>query len=119
MITITHGDTIMQPVLVLDGYESRRRVGNVVHRILGRNDPDITFHPAGLRTGQLQLFFLAAAPAIECESHHAMAGSFRLVDDDVPDAGMDYVPAEGEIGTRRDPQTGRYIVTVPFQEVLL
>lgn len=116
-VTITHGAVIMTPRLVLDGYESVRSSGNLAHEVLGSNEPDITFGTASLRRGRLQLFFLTQTPAIACEVQHIQPGVFTLVDTDISSAGMTYVPV-GEITTRPDPRTGRWIVTIDYREVL-
>lgn len=114
--TITNGDTISSPTLSLI-YETERRSPNVVHTIIGRAAPDITLHPAGLRTGMHEFLFLTHSPAVACAQLHARAGVFTLDDTDVPLASMRYVVA-GTIRTALDRDTlTRWIVTVEFQEV--
>lgn len=115
-VTITLGATTLHPTLVL-GYESTRRSGNIVHTILGREDPDITFGPAGLRTGKLQVFCLDQTDALATEALHTESGVFALADPDLPGIDMSYVPS-GDIRARLDNRTViRWVVEIDYQEV--
>ncbi|MCU1439997.1 MAG: hypothetical protein JWP85_994 [Rhodoglobus sp.] len=114
--TITRGATVLSPTLVL-GYESSRRSGNIVHKILGREDPDVTFAPAGLRTGTLRIFCLDQTDAIATEALHTEVGVFVLADPEVAGIDMSYVPS-GDIRSRLDDRTvTRWVVEIDYQEV--
>ncbi|PRY70196.1 hypothetical protein B0I08_101324 [Glaciihabitans tibetensis] len=119
MTTITTpSGTVITPTLVL-GYASGRESANIVHTIFGRSDPDVTFLPAPLRTGSLELLFATRATAWAALTAHAAAGSFRLADTDLPELNMRYVPT-GQLSISLDPQTlVQWLVTVPYSEVIL
>lgn len=114
--SITLGPTTLHPTLVL-GYRSIRTSGNQIHPILNREDPDVTFAPAGLRTGTLRFLCDTLADAAALEQLHTNAGTFSFEDDDAPGVAMYYVPA-GDIEMELDPDTRqRWTVSIDFQEV--
>lgn len=114
--TITRGLESVSPYLVL-GFRSTRAHGNIIHPIENSVDPDVTFAPAGLRTGTMRLFFLNAADALEAEQLHTLVGVFTLVDTALPLSNMSYVPV-GDIDMEFDEATQkRWTVTVRYQEV--
>lgn len=116
MSTITIGATVITPTVV-DGYESSRQSGNIVHQILGTSSPDVTFRPAQLRRGSLRLVFASEAAAKAAEDAHATAGTCELSDGDVETVDMVYV-VDGEIRRTLDDATRHvWVVTVDFQEV--
>lgn len=96
------------------GHSTARTSGNVIHPIIGRDAPNVTLHPAGLRSGTLTLLFDDAESATYCEAMHAEGGVFTLYRTGLPWATMAYV-TNGRIGMEIN-QT-RYSVTVDFQEV--
>lgn len=116
-VTITHAGVMMTPAIVLDGYESDRTLGTRAHDVIGSSDPDVTYGAASLRRGTLRLVFTTQAAAVQCEVQHIQTGTFTLVDTDVSSVGMTYVPIE-RLTTRLDNQTGWWVVTVPYREVL-
>lgn len=105
--------------LVIDGYDSSRQSGTVVHPIAGRADPDVTLAPAGLRTGTLRLVFADETDAKTAEDEHAEARAFTLSDDDRATVAMYYVVDAGGDITRSLDDTTRdaWVVEVPFQEI--
>jgi hypothetical protein len=114
--TLTKDATVITPVQTL-GYSSTQQTGNIVHAVVGRNDPDISFAAAGLRTGTLSFLFLTLADALACRSLHASVGITVLADTDLPGIGMRYV-ASGAIDVELDDESRLlWIVSVEFQEV--
>lgn len=114
---ITHGAGTITPEVV-DGYEAVRQARSIVHNIIGRPDPDVTFRPAGLRSGTLSLVFATSARAHAAASVLAVPGRFNLTDVAVPEVSMAFVVAGGEISVQLDSATRTvWTVTIPFQEV--
>lgn len=117
--TIAHSGGLISPEVV-DGYEATREVRTIVHPILGRSDPDITFRPAGLRAGTLKLVFGTGAAAEAAEAVLVVPQVFALSDSSVPEVSMSFVVGpEGQATTRAlDAPTRKvWVVEVPFQEV--
>lgn len=114
---ITHASGEIVPEVV-NGFEGSSEVRSIVHTVLGREDPDITFRPAGLRRGTLLLVFADGASANAAAAVLRIPQQFTLSDEDVPEVGMDFVVAGGDVRQTLDPETRTvWIVTVPFQEV--
>lgn len=111
---ITHEDGTISPD-VIEEYEVVQTAGNIIHPILGRADPDVTFRPAGLRTGTLALSFALEADAEDARAAHATGTVFTLIAPDRPTLEMVYVLA-GTLTVGRV-AAGRWIVTLEFQEV--
>lgn len=115
--TITYTGGTITPAVV-NGFDSSRPARTVVHTILGRPDPDITFRPAGLQKGVLTLVFATGAQARSAESALTVPRIFTLSDIDVPEVAMQFVVADGDVSIRLDLETQSvWIVEVPFQEV--
>jgi hypothetical protein len=118
MTTITLGEVTLTPALVL-GFNSSRTAGNVLHTIVGRAGVDVTTKPAGLRSGTLRLLAATLADALSLEWLHAQAGVFSLVDADLPELSMDYVPS-GAIRLELDDETRvQWSVEIDYQEVFV
>jgi hypothetical protein len=116
--SITKGTTLILPRQVL-GYSSSRESGNLLHKIIGRADVDVSFKPAALRSGTLELLFDTHALALGAEAAHVLPGAFSLTDSDLPLLNMRYVLAPGSIVLDLDDATRQFwTVKVPFQEVI-
>jgi hypothetical protein len=116
MTTITWaGATSPITPTVVDGYESTRTGGNVVHPIAGRSDPDVTLAPAGLRRGTLRCVFDSATASKEAEDAHAAARAFTLTSDTAT-VEMYYI-VDGEISRVLDASRAGWILSIPFQEI--
>src|SRR5688500_7572097 len=116
VITYTGGS--ITPDMVL-GYQSQRQAGNIIHPILGRENPDITFRPAMLRTGRLELGFYGAtseADSLAAEAAHGLGAVFTLASTDVGSIEMSYVVAGSVTRTIEVPGTA-WTVHVDYQEV--
>lgn len=119
MTTLSNGTTTITPDIV-DGYFSARTVRNVLHDILDRPDPDVSFATAATRAGALRLVFALEADALAAVAAHADAATWTLTDIDRPTLDMAYVVADGELSIALDDETRDiWIVTVPFREVIV
>lgn len=105
--------------LVVEGFEYSRPARSILHPLLGSSDHDVTFRPGGLRAGRMRLVMPDAATARAAEVGLLTPRVFTLTDPDVSELTMRFVVAGEDIGVQLDPVTRRrWIVTVPFQEVL-
>lgn len=105
------------PTLML-GWRQRRPSGNVIHDILGEPSVALTLRRAGLRTGELSLFFASREAAFAAEAAHAQPRIFTIADTDVPEAGMRYILPDGAgPQLEQDDSRRRWVVTIPYQEV--
>ncbi len=115
--TITHSTGTITPDEV-DGFEASRAVRSIVHTILGRADPDITYRPASLRQGTLTLVFASGADAATAEAALLIPQVFTLTDTDVAQVAMSFIVADGDLVSSLDDSTRVvWLVRVPFQEV--
>lgn len=116
---ITHSTGTVIPEVV-NGYEASRPVETIVHKIIGRPDPDITLRPAGLRSGTLTLVFATGAAAASAEAALLFPQVLTLSDPDVPEVGMSFIVGpEGQASTSTlDLDTQKvWLLELPFQEV--
>lgn len=117
MTTITHAGGAFTPTQV-DGYEPSIQVRSIVHTILGRSDPDVTFRPSGMRTGTLSLVFAAQSDAWAAVAVLRVPQVLTLTDDDVAVVNMSFVVAPGDLRPTLDDATRTvWVLEVPFQEV--
>lgn len=118
MTTITHSTGIITPTIV-DGYRAKSTGRSIVHRIIGRPDPDVSYRPASLRSGQLTCVFAHEATAHAAAAAFAIPQPLTLNDPDVA-IGMTFVvPDGGLIEVELDDATrGVWLVRVDFEEVL-
>ena len=113
--TIALGATSLVP-LIVNGYSSERESGNIVHDVLGTGAPSVTFGPAGLRTGTLELIVATMAAALAFEALHTQPGVLHLTDSDVVGVNMYYVTS-GKITVAISDERTTWAVKVDFQEV--
>jgi hypothetical protein len=113
---ISSGDIDLVP-LVINGYESSRQSGNLVHPIMGRANPDITFRPAMLRTGTLRLVFLDETASKQAEDEHAIARVWQVITPDRLTVEMSYVTNGSIVRTLDDATRDAWIVSIDYQEV--
>jgi len=114
--TITLGLQQVVPDLVVD-VQTSVDVPTIVHRIIGRTDPDVTLQPAQLRSGTLQLLMTDGLTAATAVAVLSTPGVATLTDTDVPAVNMAFV-VTGQLDSQMDTQDmRRWTVTVPYQEV--
>ncbi|KNY06868.1 hypothetical protein [Microbacterium sp. GCS4] len=118
MTTITHSAGVITPTIV-DGYRASRAARTIVHRIIGRPDPDVSYRPASLRSGQLTCVFAVEADAHAAEAVFSVPQPLTLNDTDVS-IGMTFiVPEGGSIEVELDDETRDvWLVRVDFEEVV-
>lgn len=116
MTTITHSAGVITPTAA-DGYQAARAPGTILHPILGRESDDVTFRPAALRKGTLELWF-----AVEADAHEAVTvlAAPQVLTLDNPDVSisMSFVVADGDITATLDETRTAWIVEAPFREVV-
>ena len=115
--TITDGTTTATPILVT-GWDTERDSKNVLHDIISRADDDVTFRPAGLRNGELEVLCATLEDALALEALLAQPRKMALADTDHPLLDMSFV-VDGSIGVHLDDETRlQATVTIGFQQVL-
>lgn len=115
--SIVHSTGTITPDIV-DGWRASREARTIVHTILGRAAPDVTFRPAGIRSGSLTCVFSVEADAAAAADVFAIPQVLTLTDADRPHLAMSFVVADGDIDVSLDDETRDvWIVTVPFREV--
>lgn len=115
--TITHDMGTLIPVSIED-YSASRPARSVVHTILGRSNPDITFREPGLRVGTLQCVFASQEDALAAYGVFSAPQVLALENDEIPSVDMSFVVAEGDIEITIDPDTAEFwTIAVPFVEV--
>jgi hypothetical protein len=116
--TITDGSTSVVPLLVLTAGHTRT-VRTITHDTLGeRTDPDVTLRPATTRHGTLELFFDNQTDALTADALHRTAVVLTLTDSVDSTKNMSYVSTGGDMETRREVPHDRWLVTVPYREVI-
>jgi len=112
----TKGTTTVVPLLIT-GYSSTKTSRNTIHNIIGTALPDVTFAPAGLRTGSFELVFSTLAEARTAEDIFSTVGTVIFSDTDLPALNMTFV-TNGDIKVELDSGTrAKWLVSVDFQEV--
>ena len=116
MTTISDGTTTLTPILVT-GWETTRTAANVLHVVVGRADPDVTYRTATLRAGTLECLCATLELALQLEELAAQPKRLTLADPDHPSIGMAFV-ASGDIRVELDPDTREQAtVAIDFQQV--
>lgn len=112
---ITHGTGVITP-LSMPEYEDSSEARTITHPILGREDDDVTFRPAGMRQGTFVFVFETAADAHAARAILRTGQRFEFDHSAVPDISMTFVVAGGEVGVALG-RASEWRVTVPFREV--
>lgn len=113
--TITHSAGTITPA-ALSKWSANAETKTVVHDILNRAAPDITFRPVGLRRGTLTLTFSDGSGAYAARAVLVLPEVFTLNHDVVAQVGMSFVVAGGDIGDVLE-DARNWTLTVPFVEV--
>jgi hypothetical protein len=116
MATITRGTATVSPLGVK--VAATRATGNIMHSIIGRPDPDVTFGKTALATGRIEMLFATHAAALAAAATLAAPGVYVLNMPEDSEYSMRFVvsgPLEpavlGEGGTK-------WLLRVDFSEVL-
>ena len=116
MSTISDGVTTITPLLVT-AWDTLRDSQNVLHVILGKPEVDVTYRPAGLRAGTLEVLCESLEAALQLEGVVAAAKKLQLADPDHPAINMTFV-ASGKIAVQLDDETRlQATVSIDFQQV--
>lgn len=105
----------------LDDFQSSRASGTRAHKVIGRDDPDVTVGPLYLSRGRIDVWCATLTDAAAVEALHEGGGPFTLTMDD-PGLSITY-EVDGDAGSieRRvasaETPTPRWVVSIPFVEV--
>lgn len=114
--TITHSTGVISPTSMTQ-WSASTPARTIIHEILDRSDDDVSFRPAGLRRGTLTLVFETGSDAYAARAILMRPEPFTLAHDRVPEVGMTFVFAEGDMGDVLG-RASEWTLTVPFREVL-
>lgn len=117
MTTIMHSGGSLVPTAV-ERFSASRTVNTIVHDLLNREDPDVTFRPAGLRTGRFRLVFENEDAALSAYDTLASAQPFTILNPAVTPLNMTFIVAGGDLTIEQDSDVATlWRIDVPFQEV--
>lgn len=112
---ITHNAGVIAPAS-LEGWRAGSEARTVIHHVLGRSDPDVTFRPAGMRKGSLVLVFNNGPEAYAARAVLTTPQVFTLTNDAISEVQMSFVVADGDISDVLG-DAGQWTLSVPFHEV--
>lgn len=118
MTTMSDGVTTVAPLLVL-GWSASNPLRSVVHAVLGSTVPDVTLRPSGDRTGTLEVLCEDEAQANEVVALHTQGVVYTLTEDVLTSISMDYVVAGEVVATLEDQTRRRWVVSIPYAEVVV
>lgn len=108
---------VTTPVQV-NGYQSTSSARTTAHQVANTSQVVVAVRPAGPRQGSFELLYDDVADAMTAEALFREGGLYDFADDDVPDVGMTFAPAEGQIEVAQDDTRQAWLVTVPYVEVI-
>lgn len=110
---LTMGATSLAPT-ALSAYTSDQAGGSILHDILGRRDPDVTFRPAGLRSGSFVLDFPTEALSGSARVALSAAGGWTLTHSERTSINMRFVVRNVSRPLEAD---GRWMIQVQYEEI--
>lgn len=113
--TITHSAGTIIPAS-LSKWQADAEANTVVHEILNRPAPDITFRAVSLRRGSLTLTFATGAEAYAARGILVLPQVFTLAHDVVAQVNMPFVVAGGAVSDVLG-DANEWTLTIPFVEV--
>jgi hypothetical protein len=102
------------PAMIV-GYDAIRSSRNIIHDLIGGNIA-VTLSAPRLRSGTLVFLYLTHTDAFTALELHAELTTFTLTCDTRTEFNMTYV-IDGSVEISRDQETGRWLLSVTFQEV--
>lgn len=115
MATVSTPTQSVTPLLV-SGWNTTRAPRTVVHDVLGRTDPEVTYRPAATRSGDLTYLFNNLSDAQRCESMHSSGVVLTLSDETT--GTMRYV-VSGDVALNTETDRGSvWSVRATFREVV-
>lgn len=115
--TISDGVTTLTAALIRT-YQSTRRSGNIVRRVIGTDEPAVSFRPSARRSGTLHI--VVGSDQADCAAFEALLASdavLTFADTEVPGLGMSFVTT-GTTESTLDPRTRKtWVIDTDFEEV--
>ncbi len=115
MSAISDGTTTVHPRTVTV-YEAVTDSRNIVHWIIGRQDPDYSLAGDGPRRGSIAALFEDAAAADAARAMLSERNVYTFTEPANPFVDMTFI-REGAMRARRGPTAGSWVLDIGFQEV--
>lgn len=104
--------------LMLIQFAGARTAQHIVHEILGRSDPDVTFMPTQTRAGTLTFLYESLDAVAAARDLLALPGPVTLTQTDMPALSMTFVVV-GDLEVAPDQQDPYlWTIAVPFREAV-
>lgn len=110
---LTLGASTLTPT-ALSEYTSDQAGGAILHEILGRRDPDVTFRPSNLRTGSFVLDFPTEAASASARVALSAAGGWTLAHSERTSVNMRFIVRNVSRPVESD---GRWMLQVQYEEI--
>ena len=110
---LNNSSTTLTPRALSD-YTSDQEGGAIIHRVLGRREPDVTFRPAELRTGTMVLDFETEEAAAAAREALSESGAWTLAHSARPSVNMRFIVRRLSAPISGD---GRWMVQVSYEEI--
>ena len=110
---LSNGSTTITPI-ALSEYMSSQEGGAILHRILGRREPDVTLRPAELRTGSFTLDFDSEGAAEDARAALSESGAWTLEHTERPSVNMRFIVRRLSLSLSGN---GRWALPVSYEEV--
>lgn len=116
-------DNILNPAdvttpLQVNGYESSATARTTAHQVVNSAQVVVAVAPASPRKGSFELLYDDVVEAMTAEAMFREGGLFTFADDEVPEVGMTFAPAEGAIQVSQDETRSLWLVKTPYIEVV-
>lgn len=114
---IFNNEALIQPVMLLE-YETETESNNVLHRIIGKGEPDVSLADDTTKMGTLHLFFDTKADAWEAFTLLRDTSIWTLSDTDHEEINMDFA-RQARMKLRLDSVSRRrWIIEMDYQEII-
>ena len=114
---IINNEALIQPVFLLQ-YETQTESNNVVHRVIGKGEPDVSLAEDTTRMGTLHLFFDTKADAWEAFTLLRDISVWTLSDTDHEEINMDFTRQGVMKITLDSVSRRRWIIEMDYQEIV-
>lgn len=114
-LSTLNGSTV--PLMLIQ-FAGARTAQHVIHEILGRSDPDVTFMPTQTRAGTLTFLYESLDAVAAARDLLALPGPVTLTQADMPALSMTFV-VTGDLEVAPDQQDPYlWTIAVPFREAV-
>lgn len=114
---ILNNESLIEPLMLLQ-YEAETESNNIVHRVIGKGEPDVSLAEDTTRMGTLHLFFETKADAWEAFALLRDISVWTLSDTDHEELNMDFT-RQGRMKIRLDSVSRRrWIIEMDYQEII-